>query len=82
MSRPDFSTLNLDIRSVKTSEAQPVWMSPEHIQIKSHYEAQDIKDTEHIDFVSGIAPNLRGPLCNDVCETTMDDTTICRLFYS
>lgn len=61
MSRPDFSTLNLDIRSVKTSEAQPVWMSPEHIQIKSHYEAQDIKDTEHIDFVSGIAPNLRGP---------------------
>ena len=61
MSRPDFSTLNLDIRSVKTSEAQPVWMSPEHIQIKSHYEAHDIKDTEHIDFVSGIAPNLRGP---------------------
>jgi len=61
MPRPDFSTLNLDIRSVKTSEAQPVWMSPEHIQIKSHYEAQDIKDTEHIDFVSGIAPNLRGP---------------------
>ena len=46
---------------MKTSEAQPVWMSPEHIQIKSHYEAQDIKDTEHIDFVSGIAPNLRGP---------------------
>ena len=36
-------------------------MSPEQIEIKENYCSKDIDDTEHIGFISGIAPNLRGP---------------------
>ena len=37
------------------------WESPEGIQIKSQYTKNDIAKTEHMNFVAGIAPNLRGP---------------------
>ncbi|MAW21558.1 MAG: methylmalonyl-CoA mutase [Flavobacteriales bacterium] len=37
------------------------WRSPEGIEIKNNYSKEDINDTEHINFVAGIAPNLRGP---------------------
>ena len=33
----------------------------ETIAIKKSYGPEDIKDLEHLDFVAGIAPNLRGP---------------------
>ena len=33
----------------------------EDISIKSHYTKEDLKDIEHLDFVAGIAPYLRGP---------------------
>ena len=37
------------------------WESAEGIKIKSEYEKEDIKDVEHINFVAGISPYLRGP---------------------
>ena len=37
------------------------WKSPEGINIKNRYTKDDIKATKHINFVAGIAPNLRGP---------------------
>lgn len=45
-------------RSVK---AEKVTTLPESIDIKSAYTPEDIADAEHLDFVAGIAPNLRGP---------------------
>ncbi|MGB5417609.1 methylmalonyl-CoA mutase [Algibacter sp.] len=33
----------------------------EDIDIKSTYSKEDIEDLEHLNFVAGIAPNLRGP---------------------
>ncbi len=33
----------------------------EKIDIKSIYTPEDIQDLEHLDFVAGMAPNLRGP---------------------
>ncbi|WP_372936241.1 methylmalonyl-CoA mutase [Seonamhaeicola sp.] len=33
----------------------------EGINIKSNYSKEDIANIEHLDFVAGIAPNLRGP---------------------
>ena len=61
MPRPDFSNieLNLDRKIAQSSERK--WMSPEQIEIKENYCSEDIKDSEHIGFISGIAPNLRGP---------------------
>ena len=40
---------------------KPNWISPEQIEIKSQYKKQDIKEVRHVNFVAGIAPNLRGP---------------------
>lgn len=37
------------------------WTTPEQIQVKSVYTADDIADFEHLDYVSGLAPFLRGP---------------------
>ncbi len=37
------------------------WDSLEQINIKSLYTAEDIKDCEHLDFLPGIPPYLRGP---------------------
>ncbi len=37
------------------------FLTAEGIQIKSTYQKKDIEDLEHLNFVAGIAPNLRGP---------------------
>jgi methylmalonyl-CoA mutase len=37
------------------------WLSPEQIPVNPAYSAKDGKDYEHLDFVSGMAPFLRGP---------------------
>ncbi len=35
--------------------------SPEKIEIKSFYSVKDVADLSHLEYVSGLAPNLRGP---------------------
>ncbi|MFK7782392.1 methylmalonyl-CoA mutase [Psychroserpens sp.] len=37
------------------------FQTAENIEIKSTYSKEDIEDLEHLNFVAGIAPNLRGP---------------------
>ena len=37
------------------------FITAEDIEVKSTYSKEDIKDLEHLNFVAGIAPNLRGP---------------------
>ncbi|WP_461599424.1 hypothetical protein, partial [Winogradskyella sp.] len=37
------------------------YLTAEDIKVKSNYSKEDIKDLGHLDFVAGIAPNLRGP---------------------
>ena len=61
MPRPDFSNIELNLERKKAQRPERKWMSPEQIEIKENYCSEDIKDTEHIGFISGIAPNLRGP---------------------
>ncbi len=39
----------------------PSFQTAEGIELKNVYTSDDINDVEHIGFVSGIAPNLRGP---------------------
>lgn len=39
----------------------PIWETPEQIPVKSYYTFSDIKNLEHLHFVSGIPPFLRGP---------------------
>ena len=61
MHRPDFSNIELNLERKKAQKSEKSWTSPEQIKIKESYRAEDIKNTEHIGFISGIAPNLRGP---------------------
>jgi methylmalonyl-CoA mutase len=43
------------------NEGQNKGNTSEQIAIKSHYSANDLEGVGHVDFVAGIAPNLRGP---------------------
>lgn len=61
MHRPDFSNINLDLGRKEAKKSSKTWLSPEQIEIKESYQSEDIKNSEHTNFISGIAPNLRGP---------------------
>ncbi|MDO1500055.1 methylmalonyl-CoA mutase [Winogradskyella maritima] len=58
---------NLQHIALKSNIAQAdiisnaTFKSAEDIDIKQCYSPDDIKNLEHLDFVAGIAPNLRGP---------------------
>lgn len=45
----------------KATQSNEQWLTPEQIEVKSVYNKEDLQDTEHTNFVAGIAPNLRGP---------------------
>lgn len=63
--RPDFSKIPLsfsDSSAAKASEqVTPPWRTPEQIDIKQVYTADDLEGLEHLEFVAGIPPFLRGP---------------------
>ena len=61
MPRPDFSNIELKLERKIAQKSEREWISPEQIEIKESYCSEDLKDTEHIGFISGVAPNLRGP---------------------
>jgi len=63
MSRKNFSNIDWkDTKSVEqTATAKPVYTTAENIELKSFYTNKDTEQTEHVGYVSGIAPYLRGP---------------------
>ncbi len=58
---------NLQHITLKTENGRPktddfrTFKTAEDIAIKSTYSKHDVEDLEHLNFVAGIAPNLRGP---------------------
>ena len=65
--RADFSKLSYD-RLFEDIPASPAarmpaesWQTPEHIAVPPVFRAEDLKGIEHLDFVAGIPPYLRGP---------------------
>ncbi len=62
MSRRDVQHITLGAQ-VRSSSQQDVVLktTAEKIDVKSTYTPEDVKDLEHLDFVAGMAPNLRGP---------------------
>ncbi|MEO9532128.1 MAG: methylmalonyl-CoA mutase [Crocinitomicaceae bacterium] len=62
MSRVNFE--HIDILSVQQEteiKATEQFETAEKITLNGSYSQEDVKETEHLGFVSGIAPNLRGP---------------------
>ena len=60
---PDFKNISLDTSlGRKTSESKvKTWSLPEGFDVKSSYNAEDSVGIEHLNFVAGIPPYLRGP---------------------
>lgn len=54
----DWKTTNA---TAATAESEVVFTTAEQIELKNYYTHEDIATTEHIGYVSGIAPFLRGP---------------------
>lgn len=44
-----------------STKKEETFSTAEEIEIKKQYTAEDIKNLHHLNFVAGIAPNLRGP---------------------
>lgn len=42
-------------------DPMPTFRTAEEIEIKKQYNTEDIEHLQHLNFVAGIAPNLRGP---------------------
>jgi methylmalonyl-CoA mutase len=68
---PDFSKLDFDAAGVEAPEsdwaslagdrADAVWSTPEGIDVKGAYVADDLGPVSHLDTVPGLPPFLRGP---------------------
>ncbi len=62
MKRKDISQIKADFNfSSSQNAALPVYETSEGIDIKKYYSKEDTEQLEHLNFVAGIAPNLRGP---------------------
>ena len=62
MKKIDFTISNLDLTITSSRVGQTnSFSTPENIELKSIYTEDDLTDLKHLNFVSGIAPNLRGP---------------------
>ena len=68
--KPNFKDININASekaSMSAAEWEKAnhiaknWTTPELIPVKSVYTADDLKGMEHLDYVAGIPPYLRGP---------------------
>ncbi|KOF03039.1 methylmalonyl-CoA mutase [Roseivirga seohaensis subsp. aquiponti] len=58
--RPTLKPLNISAESTQTKAAEN-WTTAEGIEVPSTISFSEIKDAEHLKFVAGIPPYLRGP---------------------
>ena len=62
MNRINFANIPFTVKfEASTGEAAVTIETAEKINLHSFYQAKDIENTEHIGYVAGIAPYLRGP---------------------
>ncbi|MFT4972705.1 MAG: methylmalonyl-CoA mutase, partial [Saprospiraceae bacterium] len=61
MQQPNFKTIPFQRNPQPKSTSKKTWSTPEQIPIPATLSAETIKDYNHLNFVAGIAPNLRGP---------------------
>ena len=68
--KPNFKNINIKASEKaamtageweKANHIAKNWTTPELIPVKPAYTAEDLKGMEHLDYVAGIPPYLRGP---------------------
>ena len=73
--KPNFKDINIkasEKASMSAAEWEKAnhiaknWTTPELIPVKPVYTADDLKGMEHLDYVAGIPPYLRGPYSRHV----------------
>jgi len=63
MKNPDFLQINPEFSAKEQPEPKLnfSWKTNEQIEVKPLYTKEDIRHTEHLDYLSGLPPFLRGP---------------------
>ena len=63
--KPDYKNIDIlaSMPAAATTEAPAGenWLTPELIPVKPVYTKQDLEGMEHLDYVAGLPPFLRGP---------------------
>ena len=60
--KPDFKNIKiLEVVASKTEPSDKLWLTPEQIKVKNIYTKEDIAGMEHLNYVAGLPPFLRGP---------------------
>ena len=65
--KPDFKSIDITADAFGAQPAAAVaatendWLTPELIPVKPVYTKEDLQGLEHLDYMSGIPPFLRGP---------------------
>lgn len=68
--RPDFNHINIkkyntssesDSAWESKNKVEKNWLTPEQINLKSVFTQSDLEKMEHLDYIAGIPPFLRGP---------------------
>ncbi|WP_372756101.1 methylmalonyl-CoA mutase [Mariniflexile sp.] len=62
--QPDFSDIKINSAvkpTVENKNNQDVWNTPEGIPVKKQFTKADISEAEHLNYVAGVPPFLRGP---------------------
>ena len=65
--KPDFKNIDILADAFSAPAAAPAhnpeqdWLTPERIPVKGVYTKEDLEGMEHLDYVAGIPPYLRGP---------------------
>ena len=61
MAKIDFSKISFQAKGSNSTASDKTFETAEGIQLNAQYTAEDIANTEHIGYVSGLPPFLRGP---------------------
>ena len=61
MKQPNLKSFPFKRTTSTLPQNSPTWQTPEGIEIPAIFDAEKVKDYPQLNFVAGIAPNLRGP---------------------
>lgn len=61
MKRHNFTHSKYSASNFITHNVSKTWTTPEEIEVPNNFSTDDIKEAEHLDFVAGLPPYLRGP---------------------
>jgi methylmalonyl-CoA mutase len=61
MKRHNFQTTAYQSTTKDEPKASTTWLTPEEVEVPNHFVQADFEKLNHLDFVAGIAPYLRGP---------------------